>query len=61
MYYSHGLSPLIKVSMVLGGINLAERWPLLVTIAVILAVLLYMEPLIRRSRGLRKRLNTPFP
>jgi hypothetical protein len=53
MYYSHGLSPLIGVSLVLGRINLAERWPLFITIAVILAVLLYMELLVRRNRGLR--------
>jgi hypothetical protein len=53
MYYSHGLSLLIRVSLVLGRINLAERWPVLVTIVIILAVLLYMELLIRRARGLR--------
>jgi hypothetical protein len=53
MYYSHGLSLLIRVSLVLGRINLGERWPLLVSIAVILAVLFYMELLIRRTRSLR--------
>ena len=46
-----GLSPLVGTSLVFIRINLAERWPLLITIAVILAVLLYMEVLIRRHRG----------
>ncbi len=46
-----GLSPLVGTSLVFIRITLAERWPLLITIAVILAVLLYMEVLIRRHRG----------
>jgi len=46
-----GLSPLVGTSLVFIRITLAERWPLLVTIAVILTVLLYMEVLIRRNRG----------
>ena len=46
-----GSSPLVGTSLVFIRITLGERWPLLVTMAVILAVLLYMEVLIRRHRG----------
>jgi hypothetical protein len=54
-----GSSPLVGTSLVLIRITLAERWPLLVTIAVILAVLLYMEVLIRRHRGFTTKLAYP--
>ena len=47
-----GLSPLTGVSLIFAMISQTERWPALVTLAVILAVLLYMELLIRRKRGL---------
>ncbi len=46
-----GLSPLVGASLVFIRINLAQRWPLAITIAVILAVLLYMEILVGRNRG----------
>ncbi len=47
-----GLLPLAGVRGIFTRINLAERWPLLITIAVILGVLLYMELLVRRHRSL---------
>ena len=50
-----GSSPLVGTSLVFIRITLADRWPLVVTIAVILAVLLYMEVLIRRHRGFTTR------
>jgi hypothetical protein len=54
-----GLSPLVGASMVLTRINLAEKWPLLITIAVIMSVLLYMELLIRRCRRVKTGSGTP--
>ncbi len=50
-----GLLPLVGASFVFARVNLAERWPLLITIAVILSVLLYMELLIRRYRRPRRK------
>jgi hypothetical protein len=50
-----GLLPLIGAGRVFMRVNLAERWPLLITIAVILSVLLYMELLIRRYRRPRTK------
>lgn len=50
-----GLLPLVGASRVFTRVNLAERWPLLITIAVILSVLLYMELLIRRYRRPRTK------
>ena len=50
-----GLSPLVGVSLVLSSVNLGKRWPLLITIGVIMSVLLYMEILVRRHRGLRTK------
>ncbi|MCK5552885.1 MAG: hypothetical protein KAJ09_07060, partial [Deltaproteobacteria bacterium] len=47
-----GLSPLVGASVVLGRVNLGKKWPLLITMAVIISVLLYMEILVRRCRGL---------
>jgi hypothetical protein len=47
-----GLSPLVGASVVLGRANLGKKWPLLITMAVIISVLLYMEILVRRCRGL---------
>ncbi len=46
-----GLSPLVGLGLVLTKVNLAERWLLLIPIAVIISVLLYMELLIRRHRS----------
>jgi hypothetical protein len=63
-----GLFPMVGASRVLTRLNLAERWPLLITIAVILSVLLYMELLIRKYRrpttktspsGSTSRLSSP--
>jgi hypothetical protein len=63
-----GLSPLVGASLVFTRLKLAERWPLLITIAVILSVLLYMELLIRKYRrpttktspsGSTSRLSSP--
>jgi hypothetical protein len=63
-----GLSPLLGASVVFTRLKLAERWPLLITIAVILSVLLYMELLIRKYRrpttktfpsGSASRLSSP--
>lgn len=54
-----GLSPLVGASLVYIRINLVQRWPLLITIAVILSVLLYMEILIRRHR--KPRTKRPYP
>jgi hypothetical protein len=48
-----GLSPLVGLSMVFVRVDLAEKWPLFITIAVIVSVLLYMDLLIRRNRSLR--------
>jgi hypothetical protein len=48
-----GLSPLVGLGMVFVRVNLAENWPLFITIAVIISVLLYMDLLIRRNRSLR--------
>jgi hypothetical protein len=45
-----GLSPLVGVGLVFTRTNLVEKWPFLITIAVILSVLLYMDLLIRRQR-----------
>ena len=42
-----GLSPLVGTSLIFTRINLAQKWPLLITIAIILAVLLSMEVLVR--------------
>lgn len=50
-----GLSTLLGAGLVFFRLNLAEKWPLLVTIAVILSVLLYMEFLIKRHRGLSRK------
>ncbi|ODS36570.1 MAG: hypothetical protein A7315_01820 [Candidatus Altiarchaeales archaeon WOR_SM1_79] len=50
-----GLSPLVGASRVFARVSLAERWPLLITIAVILSVLVYMELLIRRYRRPRTK------
>lgn len=50
-----GLLPLVGTSRVFTRVNLAERWPLLITIAVILSVLFYMEFLIRRYRRPRTK------
>lgn len=44
------LSPLMGVGLIFTRINLAERWPLFITIGVIFSVLLYMEILIRSQR-----------
>jgi hypothetical protein len=49
-----GLLPLVGLNMLFGWIDLPQRWPLLVTMAVIISVLLYMEILVRRQRGLTK-------
>ncbi|MFQ5816298.1 MAG: CFI-box-CTERM domain-containing protein [Candidatus Hydrothermarchaeaceae archaeon] len=50
-----GLLPLVGASLAFTRINLDERWPLLITIAVIISVLLYMELLIRRYRRPRTK------
>ncbi len=50
-----GMSPLVGVSRVFTRGDFAERWPLLITIAVILSVLLYMELLIRKYRRPKTR------
>ena len=47
-----GLSPFIGASLVFVRLNLAEKWPLLVAIGMILSVLLYMELLVKKKRGL---------
>jgi hypothetical protein len=49
-----GLSPLVGLSMLFSWVDLPHRWPLLVTMAVIISVLLYMELLVRRQRGLTR-------
>jgi hypothetical protein len=49
------LSPLMGVGLIFTRINLAERWPLFLTIGVIFSVLLYMEILIRWHRNLKQR------
>ncbi len=54
-----GLLPLAGVRAIFTRINLAERWPLLITIAVIISVLLYMELLIRTHRGLATKTRSP--
>jgi hypothetical protein len=54
-----GLLPLAGVRAIFTRINLAERWPLLITIAVIISVLLYMELLIRTHRGLATKSRSP--
>jgi hypothetical protein len=54
-----GLVPLVGVSAIFAKLDLAERWPLLITIAVILGVLLYMELLIRTHRGLTTKTRSP--
>ncbi|MFX1553972.1 MAG: CFI-box-CTERM domain-containing protein, partial [Promethearchaeota archaeon] len=46
-----GLSPLVGLSALFGWVDLPQRWPLLVTMAVIISVLTYMELLVRRQRG----------
>jgi len=50
-----GLSPLVWTSRVFTRTNLSQKWPLAITIAVIVSVLLYMELLIRRNRSLKTR------
>jgi hypothetical protein len=47
-----GLSPLVGAGVVLGRVNLGKRWPLLITMAVIISVLIYMDILVRRYRDL---------
>jgi hypothetical protein len=47
-----GLSPLVGAGVVLGRVNLGKRWPLLITMAVIISVLIYMDILVRRYRNL---------
>jgi len=54
-----GLSPLVGASFVFIRINLAQRWPLAITIAVILGVLLYMDVLVRRNRGFAAKPTYP--
>lgn len=54
-----GLLPLAGVRAIFTRINLTERWPLLITIAVIISVLLYMELLIRTHRGLATKTRSP--
>jgi hypothetical protein len=49
-----GLSPLVGLSVLFSWVDLPQRWPLLVTMAVIISVLLYMELLVRRQRSLTK-------
>lgn len=46
-----GLSPLVGLSMLFSWADLPQRWPLLVTMAVIISVLAYMDLLVRRQRG----------
>jgi hypothetical protein len=50
-----GLLPLVGASRVFTRVNFAERWPVLITIAVIISVLLYMHLLVRRHRSLMKK------
>jgi hypothetical protein len=47
-----GLSSLVGASLVFTRVNPGEKWPLLVTMGVIISVLLYMDLLIRRHRRL---------
>jgi len=54
-----GLLPLVGLSMLFSWVDLPERWPLLVTMAVIISVLLYMEFLIRRHRHLMTKPPNP--
>ncbi|MHC4891576.1 MAG: CFI-box-CTERM domain-containing protein [Planctomycetota bacterium] len=49
-----GLSPLVGLSILFSWVDLPQRWPLLITMAVIISVLLYMELLVRRQRSLTK-------
>jgi hypothetical protein len=49
-----GLSPLVGLSVVFSWVDLPQRWPLLVTMAVIISVLAYMDLLVRRQRSLTK-------
>lgn len=49
-----GLSPLVGLGMLFSWVNLPQRWPLLVTMAVIISVLAYMEFLVRKQRGLTR-------
>ncbi len=49
-----GLSPLVGLSMLFGWVDLAQRWSLLVTMAMIISVLFYMELLVRRQRSLTR-------
>jgi len=46
-----GLSPLVGLSVLFSWVDLPHRWPLLITMAVIISVLLYMELLVRTQRG----------
>lgn len=50
-----GLSPLVWTSRVFTRTNLSQKWPLAITIAVIVSVLLYMDLLIKRNRSLKTR------
>jgi len=49
------LSPLVGAALAINSVNLGEKWPLLITIGVILSALLYMDLLIRRQRSLTRK------
>jgi hypothetical protein len=49
------LFALAGACLIFSRTNLSQKWPLAITIAVIVSVLLYMDLLIRRNRSLKAR------